>query len=79
MGIETAHDSGERFRRSHQAAQMQDLLGLGDESRMNRPGKAEGNWRWRMLPDALTLELATRMRELTRMSGRLPGRTQGDS
>lgn len=59
--------------------QMQDLLGLGDERRMNRPGKAEGNWRWRMLPDALTLELATRMRELTRMSGRLPGRTQGDS
>ena len=28
MGIETANASGERFRRSHQAAQMQDLLGL---------------------------------------------------
>ena len=52
--------------------QMQDLLELGDESRMNRPGTAEGNWRWRMLPDALTLELATRMRELMRVSGRLP-------
>lgn len=28
MGIESAHDSSERFRRSHSAAQMQDLLGL---------------------------------------------------
>lgn len=55
--------------------QMQDLLELGDESRMNRPGTAEGNWQWRMLPGALTLDLASRMRELTRMSGRLgPGK-----
>lgn len=52
--------------------QMQDLLGLGDESRMNRPGTADGNWTWRMRPDVLTVELAGRMRELTRMSGRLP-------
>jgi 4-alpha-glucanotransferase len=54
--------------------QMQDLLTLGDESRMNRPGQAEGNWRWRMLPDKLTLELVSSLRELTRMSGRLPSR-----
>ncbi|TVQ45695.1 MAG: 4-alpha-glucanotransferase [Gammaproteobacteria bacterium] len=26
---------------------MQDLLGLGAEARMNLPGVAEGNWRWR--------------------------------
>jgi len=26
----------------------QDLLGLGSEARMNTPGIAEGNWRWRM-------------------------------
>ena len=25
----------------------QDLLGLGSEARMNRPGSASGNWRWR--------------------------------
>ncbi len=54
--------------------QMQDLLALGEESRMNHPGQAEGNWRWRMLPDKLTLELASSLRELTRMSGRLPSR-----
>lgn len=27
---------------------MQDILGLGNESRMNRPGTPEGNWNWRM-------------------------------
>jgi len=47
--------------------QMQDLLALGDEGRMNRPGQAEGNWQWRMLPDQLTLELASSLKELTRM------------
>ncbi|HEX7080513.1 MAG TPA: 4-alpha-glucanotransferase [Gammaproteobacteria bacterium] len=26
---------------------MQDLMGLGSEARMNRPGTAEGNWGWR--------------------------------
>jgi 4-alpha-glucanotransferase len=26
---------------------MQDLLGLGSSARMNTPGRAEGNWRWR--------------------------------
>jgi 4-alpha-glucanotransferase len=32
--------------------QMQDLLRLGSESRMNSPGTAVGNWTWRMAPDA---------------------------
>jgi 4-alpha-glucanotransferase len=27
---------------------LQDLLGLGSEARMNTPGTATGNWRWRM-------------------------------
>lgn len=27
---------------------MQDLLDLGPEARMNRPGEAQGNWQWRM-------------------------------
>ena len=26
---------------------LQDILGLGTESRMNVPGKAEGNWKWK--------------------------------
>ncbi|MBE6970010.1 MAG: 4-alpha-glucanotransferase [Ruminococcaceae bacterium] len=43
-------------------AQMQDYLGLGAESRMNTPGKADGNWCWRMLPGAATDELAQKLR-----------------
>ena len=27
---------------------LQDLLGLGSDARMNTPGTAEGNWRWRV-------------------------------
>jgi len=40
----------------------QDVLGLGSESRMNRPGVGEGNWRWRLEPGQLTQALAERLR-----------------
>jgi 4-alpha-glucanotransferase len=29
---------------------MQDILGLDDRTRMNIPGEAEGNWKWRIIP-----------------------------
>jgi 4-alpha-glucanotransferase len=32
----------------------QDLLGLGSEARMNRPGTVTENWRWRLLPGQLS-------------------------
>ncbi len=32
---------------------LQDLLGLGSRGRMNTPGTAEGNWRWRTTEEAL--------------------------
>ncbi|MEM1689031.1 MAG: 4-alpha-glucanotransferase [Candidatus Hadarchaeales archaeon] len=48
----------------------QDLLGLGSEARMNVPGTASGNWRWRLLPGQLTRELAKKLRELTESAGR---------
>ena len=32
----------------------QDVLGLGSESRMNRPGEPFGNWRWRLEAGQLT-------------------------
>ena len=32
----------------------QDLLGLGSEARMNRPGTVSGNWRWRLVPGQLS-------------------------
>ena len=40
----------------------QDVLGLGNEARMNRPGEIGGNWSWRLEPGALTPGLASRLR-----------------
>jgi len=42
----------------------QDVLGLGSEARMNRPGTATGNWQWRLEPGQLTPALSRRLREL---------------
>ncbi|HEX8558107.1 MAG TPA: 4-alpha-glucanotransferase [Pyrinomonadaceae bacterium] len=52
-------------------AQLQDVLGLGSDARMNTPASAEGNWNWRFSEGALTPELAARLREMTAMYGRL--------
>ncbi len=52
--------------------QAQDILGLGSEARMNKPGSALGSWRWRMTPRALTPSMARRLREMTAEAGRLP-------
>ncbi len=38
-------------------APLQDLLNLGSEARMNVPGRAGGNWRWRVREDMLFLKL----------------------
>ena len=44
---------------------LQDVLGLGSEARMNLPGTVSGNWKWRYSADALTTDVAARLRELT--------------
>ena len=49
---------------------MQDVLGLGEEARMNRPATTEGNWQWRLLPDQLTSSLAKRLLQMTEIYGR---------
>jgi 4-alpha-glucanotransferase len=49
---------------------MQDILGLGEEARMNRPATLEGNWEWRIVPDMLTTGLAGGLREMTETYGR---------
>jgi 4-alpha-glucanotransferase len=49
---------------------MQDLLGLGKEANMNRPGTTEGNWQWRMAADALTPELENDLYRITALYGR---------
>jgi 4-alpha-glucanotransferase len=43
----------------------QDVLGLGSEARMNRPGELHGNWQWKLEPGQLTDEHAARLQEAT--------------
>jgi 4-alpha-glucanotransferase len=43
---------------------VQDLLGLGSDARMNRPGVASGNWRWRLTPEQLTRDVMERLGDL---------------
>ena len=50
---------------------MQDLLGLGDEARMNRPAQTQGNWLWQLTPEQLGSELAGELRQMTETYGRL--------
>ena len=49
----------------------QDVLGLGSDARMNRPGKVEGNWAWRFERGALTDALAARLREAAARGARV--------
>ena len=50
--------------------QMQDLLALPPSTRMNLPGTASGNWRWRLAPGAADAASARRLREVVAASGR---------
>ena len=52
-------------------APLQDLLNLGAETRMNVPGRASGNWRWRCREDMLSLPAFEWLGELTESSKRL--------
>jgi 4-alpha-glucanotransferase len=54
--------------------QAQDVLGLGNEARMNLPSTVGRNWKWRLEPGQLTAEHARRMREATARWNRLPRR-----
>jgi 4-alpha-glucanotransferase len=49
---------------------LQDLLGLGSAARMNLPGRAKGNWRWRFQEKQIHRAVVDRLRELTIVSGR---------
>ena len=53
---------------------VQDLFGLGSDHRMNTPGEAEGNWRWRMTAgELIDDEVFERLRGLTERTGRGDG------
>ena len=52
-------------------APMQDVLDLGTEARMNLPGTAQGNWKWRMPETGLNEWAASRMEMMTKVYGRV--------
>jgi len=49
---------------------LQDLLGLGSEARMNRPGHSQGSWHWRVTREELEAADWERLRRLVNMTGR---------
>ncbi|MDX2039439.1 MAG: 4-alpha-glucanotransferase [Isosphaeraceae bacterium] len=52
---------------------IQDVLGLGGDARMNKPGEAEGHWAWRLMPGQLDSESLSRLAEATFVSDRWNG------
>ncbi|HEV7489098.1 MAG TPA: 4-alpha-glucanotransferase [Thermoanaerobaculia bacterium] len=50
---------------------VQDILNLGSEARMNRPGAEHDNWSWRVANGALTAAHAEELRDLGEVSGRI--------
>ena len=50
---------------------MQDILGYGNEARMNTPSTMGINWMWRMKDDVLSKELAEDLYRMTKIYGRL--------
>jgi 4-alpha-glucanotransferase len=60
-------------------APVQDVLNLGKEARMNQPGSAEGNWRWRCTDEMLSAPGFDSLRNLTRASARTGASTEATS
>jgi 4-alpha-glucanotransferase len=54
---------------------LQDVLGLGNEARMNVPSRAGGNWQWRFAEGNLTPELAQRLASMAVAYERVPAQS----
>ncbi|HPV42750.1 MAG TPA: 4-alpha-glucanotransferase, partial [Spirochaetota bacterium] len=50
----------------------QDILGFGEEFRMNRPGTTKGNWRFKLISDSITHDMTQRLRRMAQIYSRLP-------
>lgn len=50
---------------------VQDYLGLGSEARVNMPSTLGNNWKWRLRDGQLNDSLAERIREITKLYGRI--------
>jgi 4-alpha-glucanotransferase len=49
---------------------MQDVLGLGENSRMNFPSRAKNNWTWRLKPELITEDVVNQLRDMVKMFAR---------
>jgi 4-alpha-glucanotransferase len=49
---------------------VQDILGLGESARMNRPSKIKGNWQWHLCPGELTPQISKKIAKLSAASHR---------
>lgn len=49
---------------------MQDYLGLGSKARINIPSTLGGNWIWRMKKEDIDMDLAEKIRYITKLYGR---------
>lgn len=49
---------------------LQDVLGCGNEARMNVPARESGNWGWRFRAEQLTPAIRARLAEMTEIYGR---------
>lgn len=49
---------------------FQDVLGLGEEARMNQPAVAQGNWEWRLTRAQMASPALESLSEMTRIFGR---------
>ena len=77
LGFDALEDGPAAFVRALMAsradtavAAMQDILGLDNSARMNYPSTIGGNWLWRMQPGAASPEVARRLMDLNRETGR---------
>jgi 4-alpha-glucanotransferase len=57
-------------------APLQDVLSLGSDARMNFPGRAHGNWRWRFTEGALRDSLLDRLAAWSEVYRRVPVRPE---
>jgi 4-alpha-glucanotransferase len=49
---------------------LQDILGLGEEARMNLPSLSRGNWGWRFSPHSWSSAIPDKLLSMTRLYGR---------
>lgn len=51
---------------------LQDILGFGNDCKMNSPGTKQGNWAWRCAPHFLTKDISSWLRSQCELFGRCP-------